>query len=430
MEIRAIAAGILARLAAHRGSLGEHLRAHRRMPEYGLLQEICYGVCRHRESLSYLLGELLERPLRKRDADLKYLLLGALYQLRELAVPDYAAIDLSVAAAGELRKQWSKPLVNAVLRNHQRRRAALDKQLARQSEVIRLNHPDWLAAAIQADWPRDWRSILERNNDRPPMSLRVNSRKVFRGQAMLSLRRAGLDCMPGKLARSSVYLAKPGPVAEIPGFADGLLSVQDEAAQLAPELLAPEPGERLLDACAAPGGKTCHLLETQPEAACCLALERNADRAAMIGENLARLGLQAEVAIADAAALSAWWDGDSFDRILLDAPCSATGVIRRHPDIKLLLRPSDVDGHGGAQFRLLRTLWRCLKPGGRLLYATCSVLRRENEQVVARFLAAAEDAKTVPIAADWGIECAHGKQLLPGGADGPDGFYFCLLRKS
>lgn len=430
MRIRAVAASILTKLAGHRGSLGEHLQAHRQMSEYGLLQEICYGVCRQRETLSYLLGELLERPLRKRDTDLEYLLLGALYQLRELAVPDYATIDLSVEAAGELRKQWSKPLVNAVLRNHQRRRAELDKRLAEQPEVVRLNHPGWLTEAIRADWPQDWRSILQRNNNRPPMSLRVNSRKISREQAMLSLRHDGLDCTPGELARTSLYLAKPRPVNEIPGFADGLLSVQDEASQLVPALLEPEPGGRLLDACAAPGGKTCHLLETQPEAALTLALERNADRARTIGENLARLGLKAELAVADAADLSAWWDGNGFDRILLDAPCSATGVIRRHPDIKLLLRPSDMDGHVETQFGLLQALWRCLKPGGRLLYTTCSVLRRENEQVVSRFLAGAEDAKTVPITADWGIECAHGKQLLPGGANGPDGFYFCLLRKS
>ena len=429
MDIRAKAARVLSRLADHRGSLGEHLQAHRQAPEYGLLQEICFGVCRHHESLDFLLGQLLERPLRERDSDLKHLLLGALYQLRELAVPDYAAIDRTVEAAGQLRKQWSKPLVNAVLRNFQRRREDLEQRLARQPETIRLNHPAWLTDAIRADWPEEWLSILERNNGRPPMSMRVNPLRSSREEIVLSLRQAGLDCMPGELAQSAVYLAKPRPVDEIPGFAGGLLSVQDEASQLVPGLLGPEPGERLLDACAAPGGKTCHLLEFQPKAASCLALDRNALRSEMIRENLERLGLSAELAVADAADLSAWWDGSGFDRILLDAPCSATGVIRRHPDIKLLLRPGDVDHHGDAQFGLLEALWPCLKPGGRLLYTTCSLLRRENERVVSRFLAAAGDAKTVPITADWGIECAHGKQLLPGGANGPDGFYFCLLRK-
>ena len=352
-----------------------------------------------------------------------------MYQLRELAVPDYAAINRTVEAAGQLRKQWSKPLANAVLRNHQRRRNELDERLAQQPEAIRLNHPAWLTDAIRADWPEQWQSILERNNDRPPMSLRANLLRGSREEVLLSLRHAGMDCLPGELAQSAIYLAKPRPVNEIPGFADGLLSVQDEASQLVPAVLGPESGARLLDACAAPGGKTCHLLEFQPAAASCLALDRNPLRGKKIRENLERLGLEAELATADAADRSAWWDGNGFDGILLDAPCSATGVIRRHPDIKLLLRPDDVDRHGDVQFSLLEALWPCLKPGGRLLYTTCSVLRRENERVISRFLAAAGDAKTVPITADWGIECAHGKQLLPGGANGPDGFYFCLLRK-
>ena len=430
MDVRARAARVLSRLADHRGSLGEHLRPHRQAPEYGLLQEICFGVCRHHQTLDFLLGQLLERPMRERDSDLKYLLLGALYQLRELAVPDYAVIDQTVKAAGQLRKQWSKPLANAVLRNYQRRQTDLIEALERQSETVRLNHPAWLTEAIRADWPQDWRTVLERNNDRPPMSLRVNRLRTSREEAMERLQQAGLDCVAGEFAQSAIYLAEPRPVNEIPGFADGLLSVQDEASQLAPAVLGPEPGARLLDACAAPGGKTCHLLESQPGAASCLALDRNASRSEMIRQNLKRLGLEAELAVADAADLSAWWDGSGFDNILLDAPCSATGVIRRHPDIKLLLRPDDVERHGETQFSLLAALWPCLKPGGRLLYTTCSVLRRENEQVVSRFLAAAGDAKTVPITADWGIECAHGKQLLPGGANGPDGFYFCLLRKS
>lgn len=429
MDIRASAARILSRLANRRGSLGEHLEPHRQSPEYGLLQEICFGVCRHRETLDFLLGQLLERPLRERDSDLKYLLLSALYQLRELAVPDYAVIDQTVKAAGQLRKQWSKPLANAVLRNYQRRQSDLEEALAGQPESVRLNHPPWLADAIRADWPEDWRSILERNNGRPPMSMRVNRLRTSREEAMGRLQQAGLDCVAGEFAQSAIYLAKPRPVNEIPGFADGCLSVQDEASQLVPAVLGPEPGARLLDACAAPGGKTCHLLEFQPEAASLLALDRNAQRSEMIRENLERLGLDAGLAVADAADLAAWWDGSRFDRILLDAPCSATGVIRRHPDIKLLLRPGDVDSHGDAQFGLLQALWQCLKPGGRLLYTTCSVLRRENEQVISRFLAAAGDAKTVPITADWGIECAHGNQLLPGGANGPDGFYFCLLGK-
>ena len=430
MELRAIAACILARLTDHGGALGDQFEPHRQLREFGLLQEICYGVCRHHQSLAFLLEQLLERPLRKRDSDLKYLLLSAIYQLRELSVPEYAVIDETVKAAGELRKSWAKPMVNAVLRNFQRGRADFESRILQQPESVQLNHPVWLADAIRADWPRQWRSILEHNNRRPPMCLRVNRLRGSRDETMRLLQQAGLECAAGGLAPSSIYLNKPRPVREIPGFAEGLLSVQDEASQLAPELLAPAPGDRLLDACAAPGGKTCHMLESMAELGSCLALDRDERRSDKIRENLDRLGLDAELAVADVRDLPAWWDDRAFDRILLDAPCSASGVIRRHPDIKLLSRPEDANSHSKAQFSLLYALWNCLKPGGRLLYTTCSILRQENEQVISRFLAAAEDAKTVRITADWGIECGHGIQLPPGGADGPDGFYYCLLEKA
>lgn len=430
MALRAIAARILSRLAGHSGSFSDQLEPHRQLREFGLLQEICYGTCRHRESLAFLLEQLLERPLRKRDSDLKYLLLCALYQLRELSIPDYAVIDETVKACGELDKAWAKSLVNAVLRNFQRRRTELESLLGQQPEAISLSHPDWLAESIAADWPDHWRSILKHNNLRPPMTMRVNQRRNSREEALARLLHDGLECAPGELAQSSIYLHTPRPVNEIPGFTDGMLSVQDEASQLAPELLGVAPGARVLDACAAPGGKTCHLLESEPGTDSCLALDRDARRSEMIRENLDRLGLRAELAVADAADPAAWWDGKAFDRILLDAPCSATGVIRRHPDIKLLLRPRDVTSQQETQFTLLNAVWNCLKPGGRLLYTTCSVLRRENEQVVSRFLDTTGDAKTVRITADWGIECSLGIQLLPGGAHGPDGFYFCLLEKT
>ena len=430
MKLRAIAAQILSRLAGHSGSLGDRLEPYRRLDEFGLLQEICYGTCRHHDTLAFLLEQLLERPLRKRDTDLRYLLLSGLYQLRELSTPDYAVIDETVKAGGQLKKPWSKSLINAVLRNFQRRREQLESELSAQPESVRLSHPAWLTESIQADWPDHWQPILESNNFRPPMTLRANRLRNSREEVMELLAQAGIECSPGELAQSAIYLHKPRPVNEIPGFADGLLSVQDEASQLVPELLEVEPGNRLLDACAAPGGKTCHLLECEPAPASCLSLDRDARRSKLIKTNLDRLGLEAELTVADAANPSAWWDGRGFDRILLDAPCSASGVIRRHPDVKLLLRPHTTAGHCSNQFNLLSALWNCLKPGGRLLYTTCSVLRRENEQVISRFLDTVADAKTVSITADWGIECDHGKQLLPGGAKGPDGFYFCLLIKS
>ncbi len=438
-NIRAEAARVLAKLARGGGSLGRHLKPRRELAEFALLQEICFGVCRHRESLDFLLAQLLARPLRERDSDLRHLLLGALYQLRELAIAEHAVVDQTVEAAGALGKLWSKPLINAVLRGFLRRRGELEQRLAEQPAVLRLNHPPWLASAIEADWPDHWRAILKANNVRPPMTLRANLRKTARAELIDTLQSAGLDCGAGELAPGAIYLATPKPVAEIPGFTAGLLSVQDEASQLAAGLLGTGLGAaefsrqgtqpRVLDACAAPGGKTCHLLEHLPQIGHCLALDKDGGRVAMIGENLARLELEAELAVADAAKPEAWWDGIGFDRILLDAPCSASGVIRRHPDIKILLRERDVESHAEQQFAMLGALWQCLQPGGRLLYTTCSVLRRENEQVILRFLKAARDAKPVPINADWGIECAHGRQLLPGAARGPDGFYFCLLEK-
>ena len=430
MTPRAAAARVLARFIGHGGALGELLKPHLGQRESGLLREICYGVCRHHGALGFLLGELLERPLRKRDLDLECLLLSALHQLRELAVADHVVVDETVKAAGELRKEWARPLVNAVLRNFQRRRADLELALEKQSAAIRSSHPQWLVESITQDWPQHWRAILDHNNFRPPLCLRVNQRRASREEAMLRLRQAGIECGPGELAPSAVYLAQARPVQEIPGFSEGWFSVQDEASQLVPQLLGPQAGMRVLDACAAPGGKTCHVLESDPAPESLLALERDAGRGEMIRENLARLGLAAGIAIADAGELASWWDGKRFDRILLDAPCSATGVIRRHPDIKLLLQPRDVSAHSETQLRLLRALWNCLKPGGQLLYTTCSLLRRENELVIGRFLASAGDAKTLPIDADWGIECAYGKQLLPAGASGPDGFYFCLLCKA
>ncbi len=439
MGPRVAAARILARLAQGGHSLGELLAPHRKLPEYGLLQEICYGVCRHRKPLAFLLAQLLERPLRKRDGEIEFLLLGSLYQLRELAVPDYAVINEAVKAAGPLRKTRAKPLINAVLRSFQRRRAELEEQLSRQEEPLRTSHPLWLHRAIAIDWPRQRQAILAANNQRPPMCLRVNRRRRSREEFMTTLRQGGIECEPGLLAPTAVYLRKPRPVREIPGFAEGLASVQDEAAQLAVELLRPAAGERLLDACAAPGGKTGHLLECEPRLAGCVALDRDRARSTKIAENLDRLGLAAEIAVADASLPETWWDGGLFDAILLDAPCSATGVIRRHPDSKWLLRAADIAAHSERQGKLLRGVWCCLKPGGRLLYTTCSLLRAENEQVVASFLAAAPDAKAASIESVWGIECAHGKQLLPSAAGetataektpaGPDGFYFCLLNK-
>lgn len=260
------------------------------------------------------------------------------------------------------------------------------------------------------------------------MTLRVNSSRISRAEYLHDLEKAGVAAHPGALAAYSIYLEKPCPVDSLPGFRDGLVSVQDEASQLIPQLMALEPGLSILDACAAPGGKTCHILESVRSQTRIVAIDNDARRLERLHQNLARLQLSAEVLVADAGASKDWWDGEPFDRILLDAPCSATGIIRRHPDIKVLRREGDLEKLKQIQTHLLNGLWACLKPGGLLLYSTCSVLPEENNDIVDSFLSHQPDAQHEGIQADWGVECGHGRQLLPH-PDGNDGFFFAILRK-
>ena len=260
------------------------------------------------------------------------------------------------------------------------------------------------------------------------MCLRINQQKTTREAYLQALKNSDLKACGGKLTDTAIYLENPCPVEELPGFFDGLASVQDEASQLVSPLLKLNPGLSVLDACAAPGGKTCHILESEPSLTSVLALDIGESRLPGIEENLQRLGLQAKVKAADASQPDQWWDGNPFHRILLDAPCSATGVIRRHPDIKILRQSQDIERLAQQQLTLLQNLWPCLAPEGLMLYTTCSVLKAENEQTVERFLASREDAKYQAIAADWGLECAFGRQLLPD-TKGSDGFYYALLQK-
>jgi 16S rRNA (cytosine967-C5)-methyltransferase len=261
------------------------------------------------------------------------------------------------------------------------------------------------------------------------MTLRVNLTRNSREQYLESLAQAGVGATAGDLTDSALYLDNPAPVTDLPGFAEGLVSVQDEASQLVPNLLRLEPGQHVLDACAAPGGKSSHMLESEGSLTRMTSIDISQSKLDRIRENLERLGLESNLVAADAGELEVWWDGTHFDRILLDAPCSATGVIRRHPDIKLLRRPEQVKSLAEIQSSLLTKLWTCLKPGGLLLYTTCSLLRQENEETIRRFLDSTDSAKYEAIAADWGVECAFGRQLLPGTSSGPDGFFYAVLRK-
>ena len=383
--------------------------------------------CRHR----VLLSLLLDRPLRARDRILEALLSVALFELEWGRSPGYAAVSTSVAAARRLGRPRAAGMVNAALRRYQRERAALLEQ-AFASDEARFAHPDWLLRALREAWPGHWQAICERNQQPPPMWLRVNATQASVADYQQSLQDAGIESETVQAFPDALRLAEPMPVDKLPGFADGRVSVQDAASQLAAPLLAAEPGMRVLDACAAPGGKSLHLLERVSGHLRLQALDADAGRLARLHENLARASLRADLKAGDALAPEGWWDGTAFDRILVDAPCSATGVIRRHPDIRFLRRAGDIPALARRQGEMLAALWPLLRPGGRLVYATCSILPVENRAVATDFLdqnpAATELRPLDGPLAGLTAGAGPGYQLLPDLADA-DGFYYLVLQK-
>ncbi|MDD9891445.1 MAG: 16S rRNA (cytosine(967)-C(5))-methyltransferase RsmB [Gammaproteobacteria bacterium] len=429
-NLRAVAASIIASLLNGNGSLSSHLSHHKSSSDYSLLQEICFGSCRWFHELSFFTDALLEKPLKQKDMEIRCLLIVGLYQLRQLSIPQHAVLNETVAATHDLNKPWAKALVNAILRNYLRQQEELEQALLQAAGSSRLSFPDWMSEQFATAWPEQWQELIRNSNQRPPMTLRVNRNKTRRDDYLVKLEQQGISASPGKLAESSIYLGKPMAVMDIPQFSEGVVSVQDEASQLVPALLHLEPGLRVLDACAAPGGKTCHILESEHLLTELVAVDLVSERTDRIHENLERLQLAAQIITADILNLDSWWDGKPFDRVLLDAPCSATGVIRRHPDIKLLRSADEVKRLASLQQAILLTLWSCLQPNGLLLYTTCSVLPVENDLQIQRFLETTDNAKYEGITADWGVECRYGRQLLTGAQDGPDGFFYSLLRKT
>ncbi len=429
MNVRAVAALALGLVLGEGRSLAIALPAALERVDSrdrGLLQELCYGACRWYLQLQVMLDRLLTRPLSAAEPTVHALLLIGLYQLWYSRIPEHAAVAETVAAARQLRKSWALGLTNAVLRSATRRRAELTAALESDPQA-RTAHPTWLLDRLQRDWPDAWPAIVSANNARPPFVVRVNLRHCDSERYRQRLIESGRIAEPVPGVQSALILAEPTDVATLPGFAEGWLSVQDAAAQLAAPLLNVQAGQRVLDACAAPGGKTGHLLECEPSLDL-TALDRHAGRLKQVQDQLRRLRLTARLVAGDARRPADWWDGVPYDRILVDAPCSATGVIRRHPDIKLLRRDSDIAALAEQQGAILAGLWPLLRPGGELLYVTCSVLRQENEQVIAAFLAGHPDAVERPIMADWGHAGRHGRQLLSGEAD-MDGFYYARLCK-
>ncbi|GAA4895521.1 16S rRNA (cytosine(967)-C(5))-methyltransferase RsmB [Ferrimonas pelagia] len=392
----------------------------------GLLAEICYGVMRQLPQLDTQLRRQLSQPLNGKKRILHGLLLAGLYQLKHTRVPAHAVVAESVNACLALRAPGMKGLINGVLRNMERELDTLiDEQF--EAEPVKTLHPGWLLKRLQAAYPQQWQEIVDANNAQPPLWLRNNRSVQTREQAIARLDEAGVDARPMGDG-DAILLDTPCDVTALPGFMDGDLSVQDLSAQMSAHLIQSQPGDRVLDVCAAPGGKTCHMLEHQPQISEMVAVDLEAKRLERVQQNLDRIGLQATLHCGDASHPYQWWDKQQFDRILLDAPCSATGVIRRNPDSKWLRRDADIAKLAEVQSDILQAIWPLLKPGGTLVYATCSVLPEENAEQIKAFLQQTPDAMLSPIH-QQDVSERPGLQLLPQ-ADGGDGFYYARLSKA
>lgn len=443
MDARSIATQILTQVLKERQSLSNCLETH--LPKLNdardraLAQALCYGVLRWLPRLEALLEHLLRKPLEEKDCDIKALLLIGFYQQMHLRIPPHAAIAATVEVTRTLKKSWATKLVNAILRRFQRQQEPLLTKIDKNINA-KLAHPPWLLKRFQRDWATQWETIVQTNNTHPPLTLRVNTQHNSRETYLKYLHEANIAAVPTPHTvcgitleqnfsfegRETTSREKVG-ISDLPGFTQGWVSVQDGAAQLAAQLLDVPTGARVLDACAAPGGKTAHLLEHYTIDKL-LALDNQPDRLKKLADTLHRLQLSAELRCADAAKPDTWWDGQFFDRILLDAPCSGSGIIRRHPDIKYLRLPSDITTLAAQQKRLLENLWPLLKEGGKLLYVTCSIFAKENHFQIQQFLATHTDAYETKLVADWGHAQPAGRQILPG-ENNLDGFYYACLSK-
>lgn len=414
---RQLALQILIKMMQEKQTLNYLFAAH--APLTAFTKNICFGVCRYYFFLDYLITQRIKK---KPDLGIWLILIIGLYQIFYLNKAEYAVVNEMVKLLNIQKKPWAKGLVNGVLRGFCR-----DKETALASFLPTLNHPAWIVTKIEMDWGKS-DAILVANDALPPMSLRVNRLKISRESYLHLCAAAGIHAFPLKFSPVGIGLETPCDVTALPHFSEGFISVQDEAAQLAAPLLDLRPGLRILDACAAPGGKTCHILETEPHLKECVSLDSDPKRLQKIHENLERLQLTASVLHGDALDPAAWWDGQHFDRILLDAPCSAMGVIRRHPDIKMLRTQEEINIIAQRQYNLLCSCWPLLAPQGLLVYATCSIFKQENAHIVARFIAEFADCEFLPLSQPWAQDFECGWQLLPGQFNN-DGFFYSVLRK-
>jgi len=392
-----------------------------------LVQELAYGTLRHWGTLAALTARLAAKPFS--DAELHALVAVALYQLDHTRAPPFAVVDHAVNVAARIARPAAKSLVNALLRRYLREREALHAAVGA-DPVARWSYPQWWIDRVRADYPADWEAILAAGNERPPLALRVNARTTTRDAFLAACAAAEIGAVPA--GDAGVIVDPPRPVTDLPGYREGWFAVQDPGAQLAAPLLQLRPGVRVLDACAAPGGKTAHLAEFADVEV--VALDSEPARLARLRENLSRLQLassRVRVIAGDAGAPAAWWDGRAFDRILVDVPCTASGVVRRHPDGKWLRREGDIANCARQQARILDALWPCLAPGGLFLYATCSVFRAENDAQIEAFQARHADALRESVTFPAAVVHQGGQLLpsLPGAAHNQDGFFYALLRK-
>ncbi|SEI47488.1 16S rRNA (cytosine967-C5)-methyltransferase [Allopseudospirillum japonicum] len=433
MNIRTRAAQALCPVLQQKASLTQPLAQAQQglsAADAALVQEICFGVMRFLPRLQAMSRLLLKQAWKNKDTDLHALLLVGMYQLIYTRIPAHAALSETVEGARELNKTWATKVLNACLRRVQEEGANLVAQ-ANQKQEAAYAHPSWLLKAWKKSFGTDWQAIAEANNQRPPFTVRVNTQAISRDDYLKTLADQGIQAEPAPYATTGVYFAQALKVENLPGFAQGWVSVQDEAAQLAADLLQVKAKMRVLDACCAPGGKSMHLLQAYPQLGELVALDKDPQRLQAVQTSLDRLQPQApcQLICADAAQPDTWWDGQAFDRILLDAPCSGTGVIRRHPDIKHLRRLSDIDALVAIQQKLLQSLWPLLTPNGILVYATCSTLTRENKDVMANFIYQHPDAEVIKLDTfSWGQASGIGRQLLPQ-PQGHDGFFYACLKK-
>jgi 16S rRNA (cytosine967-C5)-methyltransferase len=390
--------------------------AHLEPKDKSLARELTIGTLRQYFQLKAIVAELTQKPLKKKDDDILCLILIGLYQLFHTRIPDHAVLSETVQATLKINKKWAKGLVNAILRKALRESEQLLTKVSELPEVSS-NMPRWLIKRLNADWPESFEDICTNSRQRAPLTLRVNSRHLSREQYLKKLTDSSITASTHSLAENALLLEKSCDITSLPGYQEGDFSVQDSAAQLAAQWLDVEQGQYILDACAAPGGKTAHILELTDNKSTVIALDSSAKRLTRLDENLARLKLNATSIATDASDPSTWFEGKKFDRILCDAPCSALGIIRRHPDIAILRRDSDIESLNDIQKKLLDELWPLLKPGGIMLYSTCSILKAENTDQIVKFLERHSNAVL-----------EQERQILPG-EEQMDGFYYAKLKK-